>query len=229
MADEEQTTPDGASETPEPKATPDGDAPTPESEADASPEDAVADEGASAAEDALDDAQAKLDETAEQTEQTPEPTEDEAAALAAVQAALAGLSGDGPPVAPPSAAAPAAASDAQAPAAAAAPDGAAPFDGPEFSRVPTPAHEAAIDLLGDVNLNVTIELGRTRMLVEDVLKLTDGAVVELDKLAGDPVDVYVNGRPVARGEVLVLNDTFCVRVNQILDAAAEIAAEKKRK
>ncbi len=57
------------------------------------------------------------------------------------------------------------------------------------------------------------------MLIEDVLKLSEGAVVELDKLAGDPVDVYVNDRPVARGEVLVLNDNFCVRINEILDSS----------
>ncbi len=73
-----------------------------------------------------------------------------------------------------------------------------------------------IDLLSDVNLDVKIELGRARMLVEDVLRLADGAVVELDKLAGDPVDVYVNDRLVARGEVLVLNENFCVRVNEII-------------
>lgn len=73
-----------------------------------------------------------------------------------------------------------------------------------------------IDLLGDVNLNVKIELGRTRMLVEDVLRLGEGSVVELDKLAGDPVDVFVNGRHVARGEVLVVNDNFCVRISEIL-------------
>jgi flagellar motor switch protein FliN/FliY len=73
-----------------------------------------------------------------------------------------------------------------------------------------------IELLGDVDLHVKIELGRTKMLVEDVLRLSEGSVVELDKLAGDPVDVYVNDRPVARGEVLVLNDNFCVRINEIL-------------
>ena len=71
-------------------------------------------------------------------------------------------------------------------------------------------------MLNDVNLNVKIELGRTRMLVEEVLKLGEGSVVELDKLAGDPVDVYVNGRLVARGEVLVLNDNFCVRISEVL-------------
>lgn len=73
-----------------------------------------------------------------------------------------------------------------------------------------------IDLLADVSLNVKIELGRTSMFLEDVLKLGEGAVVELDKLAGDPVDIYVNNRPVARGEVLVMNDNFCVRVHEIL-------------
>ncbi len=77
-------------------------------------------------------------------------------------------------------------------------------------------NEDAIELLKDVELNVKIELGRAKMYVEDVLKLTEGSVVELDKLAGDPVDIYVNERLVARGEVLVLNENFCVRVNQIV-------------
>lgn len=74
----------------------------------------------------------------------------------------------------------------------------------------------SIDLLNDVRLRVRIELGRTRMYVEDVLRLGEGSVVELDKLAGDPVDVFVNDRLVARGEVLVLNDNFCVRVSEII-------------
>lgn len=73
-----------------------------------------------------------------------------------------------------------------------------------------------IDMLGDVELDVTIELGRAEMLVEDVLRLASGSIVELNKLAGDPVDVYVNGRLVARGEVLVLNDNFCIRISEIL-------------
>ncbi|GIK16488.1 MAG: hypothetical protein BroJett003_14520 [Planctomycetota bacterium] len=74
----------------------------------------------------------------------------------------------------------------------------------------------ALDMLYDVNLQVTIELGRTRMLVEDVLKLGEGSVVELDRLAGDPVDIYANERLIARGEILVLNDNFCVRVSEVL-------------
>jgi len=90
------------------------------------------------------------------------------------------------------------------------------FDLPNFQQVMQDAQVSSIDLLRDVELNVKIELGRSRMLVEDVLKLAEGSVVELDKLAGDPVDVFVNDRLVARGEVLVLNDNFCVRVNEIV-------------
>lgn len=81
-------------------------------------------------------------------------------------------------------------------------------------------NKETLDLLSDVELHVRVELGRTRMYVEDILQLSNGAVVELDKLAGDPVDVFVNDRHVARGEVLVLNDNFCIRVNEIIDSGA---------
>lgn len=100
--------------------------------------------------------------------------------------------------------------------AAGAPAGSRPLDLPQFLPDVGERTPEEIELLGDVNLNVKIELGRTRMLVEDVLRLGSGAVVELDKLAGDPVDVFVNDRLVARGEVLVLNDNFCVRISQII-------------
>ena len=95
------------------------------------------------------------------------------------------------------------------------------FKLPNFQQVMQDAQVSSIDLLRDVELNVKIELGRSRMLVEDVLKLSEGSVVELDKLAGDPVDVFVNDRLVARGEVLVLNDNFCVRVNEIVAGVKE--------
>ena len=100
-------------------------------------------------------------------------------------------------------------------------EAATPFEPQAFDRSAREEAAKGIDLLSDVNLNVKIELGRTRMLVEDVLKLSEGAVVELDKLAGDPVDVYVNERHIARGEVLVLNDNFCVRINEIVAGAKE--------
>lgn len=100
--------------------------------------------------------------------------------------------------------------------AAALPPAGEAFELPNFNQVMADAQISSIDLLRDVELNVKIELGRSRMLVEDVLKLGEGSVVELDKLAGDPVDVFVNDRLVARGEVLVLNENFCVRVNEII-------------
>jgi flagellar motor switch protein FliN/FliY len=90
------------------------------------------------------------------------------------------------------------------------------FELPEFSGSEPSDEQATLDLLNDVELDVKIELGRTFMSLEDVLKLRKGSVVPLDKLAGDPVDVYVNGRLVARGEVLVLNDNFCVRVAELI-------------
>lgn len=93
---------------------------------------------------------------------------------------------------------------------------ASPFVPPSVQPAGPAKVPEELRFLSDVNLNVKIELGRTRMYVEDVLRLGPGAVVELDKLAGDPVDVYVNDRHVARGEVLVLNDNFCVRISEIL-------------
>ena len=81
-----------------------------------------------------------------------------------------------------------------------------------------------LSLLHDVQLHVKIELGRTRMFVEDVLRLSEGSVVELDRLAGDPVDVFVNDRLIARGEVLVLNDNFCIRVSEIISNSEDRAA-----
>ncbi len=96
------------------------------------------------------------------------------------------------------------------------------FELRDFAGTPANAEKATIELLRDVELDLKIELGRTHMYLEDVLKLRKGSVVSLDKLAGDPVDIYVNGRLIARGEVLVLNDNFCVRVAELL--AGEEAA-----
>jgi len=101
-------------------------------------------------------------------------------------------------------------------------------DLPNFQQVLADVEAGGLDLLHDVELHVKIELGRTQMLVEDVLRLAEGSVVELDKLAGDPVDVYVNERLVAKGEVLVLNDNFCVRVSEIVGDTETRAAEQKK-
>ena len=99
-------------------------------------------------------------------------------------------------------------------------DGLAPFRFEEFGGAPPSADVATLELIRDVELDLKIELGRTQMHLEDVLKLHKGSVVPLDKLAGDPVDIYVNGRLIARGEVLVLNDNFCVRVAELITAEA---------
>jgi flagellar motor switch protein FliN/FliY len=96
------------------------------------------------------------------------------------------------------------------------PPGVAPFKFEDFGGAPASTEAATIELIRDVELDLKIELGRTQMYLEDVLKLRKGSVVPLDKLAGDPVDIIVNGRLIARGEVLVLNDNFCVRVAELV-------------
>ena len=95
----------------------------------------------------------------------------------------------------------------------------APTDGlPIFRELPRQSSQDSLNLalLGDVELNVRIELGRTRMRLDEVLQLGEGAVIALDRLAGDPVDVFVNDRLIARGEVVVLNDRFAVRLTQVV-------------
>ncbi|QDU55308.1 flagellar motor switch protein FliN [Aeoliella mucimassa] len=96
------------------------------------------------------------------------------------------------------------------------PPGIEPFRLDDFGGTPANTEAATLELVRDVQLDLKIELGRTHMHIEDVLRLSQGAVVPLDKLAGDPVDLYVNGRMIARGEVLVLNDNFCVRVTELI-------------
>jgi flagellar motor switch protein FliN len=86
----------------------------------------------------------------------------------------------------------------------------------EFTGAPPSTERATLELIRDVELDLRIEFGRTQMYLEDVLKLRKGSVVPLDKLAGDPVDIFVNGRLIAKGEVLVLNDNFCVRVAELI-------------
>jgi flagellar motor switch protein FliN/FliY len=91
-----------------------------------------------------------------------------------------------------------------------------PFQLRELAAAPPSREFATLELVRDVELDLRIELGRTHMPLEEVLRLRRGAVVPLDKLAGDPVDIFVNGRLIARGEVLVMNDNFCVRVAELI-------------
>ena len=87
-----------------------------------------------------------------------------------------------------------------------------------------PAAQSGLDLILDVPLKVTVELGRTRMQIRDVLELGKGSVVELDKLAGEPVDLLVNGKLIARGEVVVIDENFGVRVTDIVSPAERFSS-----
>ena len=96
------------------------------------------------------------------------------------------------------------------------------FQFPEFGGSTPNSDHATLDQISEVELDIKIELGRTNMYLEDILKLRKGSVVALDKIAGDAVDIFVNERLIARGEVLVLNDNFCVRVAELLAGAIPI-------
>lgn len=83
-------------------------------------------------------------------------------------------------------------------------------------------NEAPLDFILDIPLRVSVELGRTRILVQDLLKLHKGSVIELAKLSGEPLEVLVNDRIVARGEVIVANEKFGVRLTDIVSHAQRI-------
>lgn len=86
----------------------------------------------------------------------------------------------------------------------------------ELESSGTEGSKKSIDFLLDVPLTLSVELGRTRMLVNDLLQLGQGSVVELSKIVGEPLEVLVNEKLIARGEVVVLNDKFAVRLTDVL-------------
>src|SRR3989304_1315751 len=79
-----------------------------------------------------------------------------------------------------------------------------------------------LDFILDIPLEVTVELGRTKMLISDLLQLGQGSVVELTKLAGEPLEILVNQKLVARGEVVVINEKFGVRLTDIISTAERV-------
>ena len=87
---------------------------------------------------------------------------------------------------------------------------------PLVGQAPSPQPNRSLELLADVEMGVTAELGRTRMTVKDLLAMAPGSVIELDRTAGSPVDVLVNGTLVARGEVVVIDEEFAVRISEII-------------
>lgn len=81
---------------------------------------------------------------------------------------------------------------------------------------------ANLNLLLDVTLSLTVELGRTQMYIKDVLQLSEGMVVELDKNVGEELDILANGKPVGRGKLIVLDDYYGVQITHILDPSERI-------
>ncbi len=96
---------------------------------------------------------------------------------------------------------------------------------PDFNELQKTAGGKAslsLDFILDIPLNLTVELGRCRMLINELLQLGQGSVVELQKIAGEPMDIYVNNRLIARGEVVVINEKFGVRLTDIISPAERI-------
>jgi flagellar motor switch protein FliN/FliY len=97
-------------------------------------------------------------------------------------------------------------------------------DFPEFDDA-TPTSigvDDKLELLKDLKLNVFIELGRTKMMIKDILDLERGYVIELDKLASEPVDIYVNNKKIAEGEVVVIDKHFGVRITNLVSQEERI-------
>ena len=92
----------------------------------------------------------------------------------------------------------------------------------EFEQTTAGTSEVPIGMLLDLTLPISIELGRTTMTVQELLRLGRGSVVQLDRLAGDPIDIYVGDRRFAEGEVVVLGEHFGVRITRILTAGGPI-------
>jgi flagellar motor switch protein FliN/FliY len=96
---------------------------------------------------------------------------------------------------------------------------------PDFNELQkTGAGKGTLDLdfILDIPLTLTVELGRCRMLINELLQLGQGSVVELQKIAGEPMDIFVNNRLIARGEVVVINEKFGVRLTDIISPAERI-------
>ena len=85
---------------------------------------------------------------------------------------------------------------------------------------------ASLDVVLDIPVVLSLEIGRTSISIEDLLKLAKGSVVELDRMAGEPLDVLVNGTLVARGEVVVVNDKFGVRLSEVISPAERVGSLK---
>ena len=91
---------------------------------------------------------------------------------------------------------------------------------------PTPSHDPnegrGLEFLYDIPLQVSVEVGRSKILLRDLLKMSEGYVIELDKLAGEPLDLYVNSRLIARGEAVMVGDKFGIRLTDVVSTSDRI-------
>jgi flagellar motor switch protein FliN/FliY len=96
----------------------------------------------------------------------------------------------------------------------------------EFERVAGTTSEVPLSMLFSLSLPISIELGRTSMSVQEILRLGRGSVIQLDRLAGEPIDIFVGDRRFAEGEVVVLGEHFGVRVTRILTRGGPVASQE---
>lgn len=94
------------------------------------------------------------------------------------------------------------------------------------SKIYSPV-DPKLELLYDLNLPVSIELGRTNMLIRDILRLGRGSVIEFDKLVSEPVDILINGKKVAEGEVVVIDKHFGIRITTLIDPSDRIRSVRR--
>jgi flagellar motor switch protein FliN len=115
-------------------------------------------------------------------------------------------------------------------------DAALKADNPEFSEMETSSFsddkvfsplDPKLELLYDLHLPVSIELGRTNMLIRNILRLGRGSVIEFDKLVSEPVDVLINGKKVAEGEVVVIDKHFGIRITTLIDPSDRLRAIRR--
>jgi len=90
----------------------------------------------------------------------------------------------------------------------------------------TPGGDVSLDLILDVGVTIALEVGRTKITVRELLQLSQGSILELDRLAGEPLDVLVNGVRVARGEVVVVNDKFGIRLIEVVSPTERLERAK---
>ena len=102
----------------------------------------------------------------------------------------------------------------------------ASFDELGDGQVAPVAGETSLDVILDIPVTLSMEIGRSRISIENLLQLAKGSVVELDRMAGEPLDVLVNGTLVARGEVVVVNDKFGVRLSDVISPADRVKTLK---